>query len=224
MKRVALALAAVLAACGSGDAVTDGPARYLALGDSYTIGESVAEEERWPNLLAERLEGSDHGSIEVEIIATTGWTTAELDAGIDAADPQGPYDLVSLLIGVNNQFRGLDIDAYRMEFAGLLDRAIGFAGGDPGRVFVVSIPDWGVTPFAVSAGRSSEIVGEQIDAFNAVNRDETEQRGVAWVDVTAISRSGEPDLIAQDGLHPSGEQYRRWVDAIYPVVAAMLDR
>lgn len=223
MRRAAIALVVLAAACGGDATPSDGPVRYLALGDSYTIGEGVDEPERWPNQLASRLEGSNHGPIAVEIIAATGWTTTQLEAGIDTGDPRGPFDLVSVLIGVNNQFRGLALGSYRVEFAALLDRAIELAGGDPGRVLVVSIPDWGVTPYAGSVGRSPAVVGEQIDAFNAANRDEAVRRGVPWVDVTAISRSGVPDLLAPDGLHPSAEQYRLWVEVIHPVVVEMLD-
>src|SRR5262245_36096527 len=122
--------------------------RFLALGDSYTIGESVDPAERWPNQLAALLRGGAMAVDDVQIIATTGWTTDELSAAIDKADPRGPYALVSLLIGVNNQYRGRSAESFRPEFAGLLQRAIGFAGGEARRVFVVSIPDWGVMPFA----------------------------------------------------------------------------
>ena len=122
--------------------------RYLALGDSYTIGESVAATERFPVQLAQTLKMP-----EPQIIAKTGWTTDELNAAIDAADPKGPFDLVTLLIGVNNQYRGRDAEQYRGEFAALLKRAIRFAGGDAKKVIVVSIPDWGVTPFAEGRDR-----------------------------------------------------------------------
>jgi lysophospholipase L1-like esterase len=158
--------------------------------------------------------------VSVEIVARTGWTTAELDAGIDAAAPVGPFDLVTLQIGVNDQYRGLPVDGYRVEFAGALDRAIGFAGGDPGRVIVVSIPDWGVTPFAGSRDRS--LVSSAIDAFNDANREVALAAGAEWVDVTGISRSGDPGLVAGDGLHPSADQYTRWVEAVLPVARRIL--
>jgi lysophospholipase L1-like esterase len=186
-----------------------GKARYLALGDSYTIGESVAEADRWPNQLARAL-----GAANPEIIARTGWTTDELSAEIDRFLPKGPYELVTLLIGVNNQYRARDVNQYRKEFAVLLKRAIGFAGGDPQRVIVVSIPDWGVTPFA--EGRDRAKIAREIDQYNAVNREETAKAGAKYADITPISRRDDPSLIAGDGLHPSGKQYAEWVKAITP--------
>lgn len=188
--------------------------RFLALGDSYTIGESVAEAERWPNQLAERLK-VEGLPVVVTIIARTGWTTDELAAAIDRASPQGPYDLVSLLIGVNNQYRGRDADEYHREFRALLERAIAFAGGEPAHVIVLSIPDWGVTPFA--SGRDRAQIAQEIDTFNAINRTEAELRGVAYVDVTPVSRQAtfDPELIAGDGLHPSGKMYAEWAEMAF---------
>lgn len=188
--------------------------RFLALGDSYTIGESVAEAERWPNQLAERLK-VEGLPVVVTIIARTGWTTDELATAIDQASLQGPYDLVSLLIGVNNQYRGRDADEYHREFRALLERAIAFAGGESGRVIVLSIPDWGVTPFA--SGRDRAQIAQEIDTFNAINRTEAELRGVAYVDVTPVSRRAtfEPELIAGDGLHPSGKMYAEWTEMAF---------
>lgn len=194
------------------------PIRVLALGDSYTIGESVEESERWPVQLARALEGSGYAVAEVQIIARTGWTTFELDAGIDAADPQGPFDLVTLLIGVNNQFRGLDPVEYREDFSALLDRAQGFSAGP---VLVVSIPDWGVTPFGARYDPSQ--VAIEIDLFNAIASEEATARGVPFVDITPISRSGDPILVAGDGLHPSGAQYGAWVTEILPTALRLLD-
>jgi undecaprenyl-diphosphatase len=182
-------------------------ARYLALGDSYTIGESVAPSERFPVQLAEALRLG-----EPQIIAKTGWTTDELNAAIDAANPSGPFELVTLLIGVNNQYRGRDAEQYRGEFAGLLQRAIGFAGGDPKKVIVVSIPDWGVTPFA--EGRDRAKIATEIDRYNAVNREEALRAGARYVDITPISRGNDPALVAADGLHPSGKQYAEWARKI----------
>ena len=228
MRRLrALLVAAVflLASCGGEDgAVTTSEVeslRFLALGDSYTIGESVDPSERWPEVLADRLEEEGLPPVEVKIIARTGWTTNELDAGITAADPEGPYDLVTLQIGVNDQFRGFDIEVFRAEFVALLDRAIGFADGDEESVIVVSIPDWGVTPFASSY--DSEQIAAEIDDFNAVAREEAERAGAHWVDVTGISRSGGDELVADDGLHPSAEQYRLWVEEILPVAVSVLE-
>lgn len=193
--------------------------RYLALGDSYTIGEGVAAHERWPTLLAQALEKSGFALVEVQIVARTGWTTSDLNDAIDDAGPQGPFDVVSLLIGSNNQFREHYIGEYRMEFVGLLDRAIGFASGDPSRVIVVSIPDWGVTPFGASY--EPEKVAAEIDAFNAVAEEAAERAGANWVDVTAISRRTDPGLVG-DKLHPSGVQYEEWVEVILPVALTAL--
>jgi lysophospholipase L1-like esterase len=189
--------------------------RYLALGDSYTIGESVASTERFPVQLAREL-----GLGEPQIIAKTGWTTDELNTAIDAANPQSPYDLVTLLIGVNNQYRGRDAEQYRGEFAALLQRAIGFAGGNARKVVVVSIPDWGVTPFA--EGRDRARIGAEIDRYNAINREETARAGARYADITPRSRGGDPALVAGDGLHPSGKQYGEWVKVILPEARAAL--
>jgi lysophospholipase L1-like esterase len=196
--------------------------RFLALGDSYTIGESVAPDERWPNQLATLLEAQGYEVPEPQIIARTGWTTGELSAGIDAAGPEGPYELVSLLIGVNNQYRGLDRKVYQTEFRELLRRAIDLAGGEAGRVLVLSIPDWGVTPFA--AGRDQGRIAAEIDAYNAINRAEAAKAGSCYVDVTPISRvaAGKASLIAEDGLHPSGEMYGEWAQLALPAALAAL--
>jgi lysophospholipase L1-like esterase len=192
--------------------------RYLALGDSYTIGESVAESERFPVQLVARLKKDGHDLGAPWIIARTGWTTDELDAAITAAGPTGPFDLVTLLIGVNNQYRKRDAEQYRGEFRALLKRAVGFAGGDPSRVIVVSIPDWCVTPFAKEGGRANE--GGEIDRYNRVNREETEAAHAKYIDITPISREAvnDPALLAEDGLHPSGKMYGRWVELIVPAV------
>jgi lysophospholipase L1-like esterase len=198
--------------------------RFLALGDSYTIGESVSPAERWPVQLGAllRAEGIDIG--DPTIIAVTGWTTDELRAGIDRADPRGPFDLVSLLIGVNNQYRGRSRDEYREQFAALLQRAIGFAGGNARRVLVLSIPDWGATPFAARLERDPAAVAAELDAFNAVNRAEAERLGAHYIDVTPISREAarDPSLIADDGLHPSGKMYAEWARLALPAARAAL--
>lgn len=198
--------------------------RFLALGDSYTIGESVAVADRWPNQLALHLRQSGIAIADPEITAKTGWTTDELSTAIDAARPQGPYALVTLLIGVNNQYRGRDAEQYRKEFAVLLKRAIAFAGGDPKRVVVVSIPDWGVTPFA--SGRDRAKIGREIDLFNGINREETKRAGARYADVTPESRlaAADPTLVAPDGLHPSAKMYAQWVSVIEPQARAALGR
>ena len=203
---------------------TERPYRYLALGDSYTIGESVPVADRWPVQLVAALRAQGLAIADPEIIAKTGWTTAELANGIDQAQAQGPYDLVSLLIGVNNQYRGLSQEQYREEFVELLDTAVAFANNDPNRVFVVSIPDWGVTPFGQR--RDSEEVSAAIDAFNAINRAETENRGIVYIDITPISQQAIDNrtLIADDGLHPSGKMYRLWVEEMQPAVCRLLSK
>ena len=200
------------------------PLRYLALGDSYTIGESVLENERWPVQLVAALRAQGILVEDAEIIAKTGWTTDELSSAIIEANPQGPYNLVSLLIGVNNQYRGRSQEEYRGQFVDLLNQAITFAGDDPERVFVVSIPDWGVTPFA--ARQDAEAIGAEIDAFNAINKEETERAGAFYIDITSISRRAleEPQLIADDGLHPSGMMYAEWVGIIKPIVVDILTK
>jgi lysophospholipase L1-like esterase len=198
--------------------------RILALGDSYTIGEAVAAEERWPLRLAAMLRARDVHVAEPTIVATTGWTTDELARGIDSANPRRTFDVVTLLIGVNNQYRGRSSDEYRDQFRSLLTRAVGFAGGHPARVVVLSIPDWSVTPFAARRDRA-HIVGE-IDAFNAINREEAKHAGARYVDITPISRraADEPALLAPDGLHPSGAMYAAWAAEALPVVWEILGR
>jgi lysophospholipase L1-like esterase len=194
--------------------------RFLALGDSYTIGEGVDEAERWPRQLAALLRAEGVSVDEPLIIARTGWTTDELAAALDQADLHGPFDLVSLLIGVNNQYRGRSADEYRLEFRALLRRAIELAEGRAARVLVLSIPDWGVTPFA--EGRDRAAIASAIDLLNAVNRDEALQAGAGYVDVTPISRRAAQDaaLLAGDGLHPSGGMYAEWARLALPAARA----
>jgi lysophospholipase L1-like esterase len=188
---------------------------YLALGDSYTIGQDVEENERFPVQLVNRLSDSDVKIDSPTIIARTGWTTDELARGIEDAKLTGTYDLVTLLIGVNNQYRGRDTAEYRRQFRELLNKAVGFANGIEKRVIVVSIPDYGVTPFGIS---NAERIGADIDIFNNINREETELKKANYVYITSISRAAkdDPSLIAKDGLHPSGKMYSFWVDAIFP--------
>jgi len=227
MRYISLLFVALFSACASISPVSvsgenDMPdVRYLALGDSYTIGESVAEEDRWPNQLAKLLE-SEGTKVDVTIIARTGWTVGELWQGIQAMKPGPPFDLVSLLIGVNDQYRGYDINEYRERFNFLLSRSIEYAGGHPNRVIVLSIPDWGVTPFA--SGRNPELIAKDIDNFNRINREESEKAGVHYVDITAISREAvnDPSLIAPDGLHPSGKMYSEWTKLVLPKVFDVL--
>ena len=196
--------------------------RFLALGDSYTIGESVDENDRWPVQLARLLRAEGISMEDPVIIAKTGWTTDELAKAIDEQDPRGPFDLVSLLIGVNNQYRGRSADEYRDEFRALLTRAIGFAGGEAKHVVVLSIPDWGVTPFA--EGRDRNRIAREIDLFNAINVQETARAGCHYLDITPESRTAhvEKSLVASDGLHPSEKMYADWARRIVPKVLPFL--
>ena len=215
-----LLLAGVLA--GSGNET--GSLRYLALGDSYTIGEGIDAPGRWPQQLVERLRSDGVDLADPTIVATTGWTTDELSAGMDAATLVPPYDLVTLSIGVNNQYRGRDTDNYRREFSALLQRAVALAGLRPERVVVVSIPDWGVTAFGRGSGRDTTVIAHELDRFNAINRDEARAQAIAWADVSAISRraGSAADQLAADGLHPSARQYSAWLEAILPLARQAL--
>ncbi|HVR82153.1 MAG TPA: SGNH/GDSL hydrolase family protein [Luteimonas sp.] len=200
--------------------------RYLALGDSYSIGEGVAPEARWPVQLAHALRAGGIALGDPRIIASTGWTTDELDAAIDVAPPSGDHDFVSLLIGVNNQYRGHDVDDYRTGFAALLERAIGFAGGRRERVLVLSIPDWGVTRFGRESGRDPATIARELDAYNVAARDICAARDVAFVDITQFSRErgAEAAMLADDGLHPSAAMYTLWAQAALPVARRLLAR
>ena len=199
-------------------------ASYVALGDSYTIGEGVAAEERWPNQLAALLRKDRIAIDEPDIVARTGWTTDELSTAMEGHPFHPPYALVTLLIGVNNQYRGRDLDNYRVEFKALLERAIKLAGGESKRVVVVSIPDWGVTQFGKSSGRDIHEIARQLDAYNAANAQIATMLHCGYADVTAISRDGgdRPDMLVGDGLHPSALMYGRWASAIAPVAKAAL--
>ena len=196
--------------------------RYLALGDSYTIGTGVSEGDRWPAQLVWLLRTGHLDVAEPEYVAHDGWTTADLSAGIRDAAPRGAFELVSLLIGVNNQYRGLALEAYRTEFRDLLALAITFAGGEARRVMVLSIPDWSVTPFA--NGRDRSRIALEIGAFNAVNREEAARAKTTHVDVTPTSRLAgtQAGLLARDGLHPSGTMYARWAELALPGARAAL--
>jgi lysophospholipase L1-like esterase len=197
--------------------------RYLALGDSYTIGEGVAPLQRWPSLLANKLREQHVPLGDPVYIAQTGWTTSELRNGIRVAREKGRYDLVTLLVGVNNQYRGESIDTFHREFHDLLGQAITFARSKPAHVIAISIPDWGVTPFAL--GRDRATISAQIDAFNRAAQEETTKAGAAWVDITPLSRKAATDmkLLAGDGLHPSEHMYSEWVELIAPIVRKILE-
>lgn len=202
---------------------------YLALGDSYTIGEGVEAAGRWPMQLAARLRDAGVAIADPRIIATTGWTTDELAAAMDEAEPLGDWDFVSLLIGVNNQYRGRAVDEYVGEFHRLLRRAIALTGDRADRMLALSIPDWGATPFAFASGRDRQAIAFELDAYNAAARALCAAEGVAFVDITGISRAeagrdggDAADMLAEDGLHPSAAQYARWADAALPVARGLL--
>jgi lysophospholipase L1-like esterase len=200
--------------------------KFLALGDSYTIGEGVAPHERWPDQLVAALRklGIDIG--DAEIVARTGWTTDELSGALEAHTLHPPYALVTLLIGVNNQYRGRDVDNYRTEFSALIERAIALAGGVPGHVVVVSIPDWGVTRFGRESGRDVARIARELDEYNAANAQIATMRHVRYVDVAGVSRDGgeRADMLVSDGLHPSAAMYARWLEAILPAARAALEQ
>ncbi len=198
--------------------------KYLALGDSYTIGEAVAPDLNWPNQLCQKLGERNIEIAPAQIIATTGWTTDELTAAIDQADPPQDFDLVSLSIGVNNQYRARSVAEFSEQFEQLLLRAIGLAKHRADRVFVVSIPDWGITRFAADNQRSAAQIRQDIDSFNACKANICRKHNVRWIDITPCSRaqSGKSDMFAADGLHPSAEQYRLWMQEIFPVVLNLL--
>ena len=189
------------------------PIRYLALGDSYTIGESVPSDQNFPAQLVDSLKASGVTVSSYNIIAQTGWTTTNLKLAIEASTLKDTFNLVSLLIGVNNQYQGKSIGLYEQEFVELAERAIQFAGGKKDHVFVVSIPDYGYTPF----GKNNQMtISSEIDLYNSINKRLSDSLGLKYYNITPISRRGlsEPDLVAGDGLHPSAKMYKLWIDLI----------
>lgn len=197
--------------------------RYLALGDSYTVAEGIPASESFPAQLVQALRKRDVAIEAPKVVATTGWTTADLLTALKAQPPEPPYDLISLLIGVNNQYQGLPLDSYATEFEELLHLAMGWVPA-PERVFVLSIPDWGVTPFATAQGRDPEQIRQQIQAFNAINARLSYQAGVQYLQITEISREARRGALylAEDGLHYSGKMYTRWVEQLFPRVWRVL--
>ena len=197
---------------------------YLALGDSYTIGESVDTADRFLVQLANLLNSMDYNISNPEIIAQTGWTTNELLSEINKNEPVGKFNIVTLLIGVNNQYRGGDLEVYREEFKVLLNKAISYTS-EPKNVIILSIPDWGVTPFAINSGRDPNKIKSEIDQFNAINKTESLNSGVSYINITDISREAEDDssLLAEDGLHPSGKMYSLWVERMIETAKNILD-
>src|SRR5215203_1393540 len=187
---------------------------YLALGDSYTIGQSVLSSENFPNQTVQLLNQQNYNFKSLELLATTGWTTDELQTNINNHVFTPPYDFVSLLIGVNNQYRGRPVETYKPEFENLLKQAIQFAGGKADHVIVLSIPDWGVTPFA--NGRDRAQIAKEIDEYNAANKAISENYKVNYFDITPWTREAANDLslVAADGLHPSAKEYKRWSEKL----------
>ena len=190
------------------------PLRFLALGDSYTVGEGIFPEESWPYLLAQRLTSSGFPCNPPEIIAKTGWSSDELLAAVEAANPQGPYDIVTIMIGVNNQYRGRHRETIIDDLLRLVAIALALAGGKPERVYTISIPDWGCSPFGQT--KNPRLIRRQIDAYNKVISVETRRRVSAFIDVTKLSRLATrvPQFNAADHLHPSGAMHHLWMERI----------
>lgn len=199
---------------------------YLALGDSYTIGEAVEQELSFPYQLLKELESQNISLASPKIIAKTGWTTDELQTAIKEENLSQKFDIVTLLIGVNNQYRGNSTVTYRKEFKELLQTAISYAGGIKKHVFVVAIPDWGVTPFGKASGKDVQTIASEIDRFNAINREETLALGISYTDITPGSRAAATDLslVATDGLHPSGKMYASWALAVAKNVKLVINK
>ena len=202
---------------------------YLALGDSYTIGEQVLLNQNFPYQFIRKMRkytyhaGKQFSFAAPEIVAKTAWTTDELAAGIDAwvFDPAG-YDMVSLLIGVNDQYRGRSVTGFEEQFSELLQKAIDFARGNSDNVYVLSIPDWGITPFA--AGRDVEVIAREIDTFNSAAEYISKERRCNFLDITTGQREfgNLKDYLAPDGLHPSEKEYNRWADSLVGRVLSIL--
>lgn len=219
-----LLLLPLLAACQN-NPDTSSPKQeisFLALGDSYTIGESVPKDQRWSVQLTDSLQNSDIPMDDPKIIAKTGWTTAELQKAIDKNQIHSNYDLVSLLIGVNNQYQGLEFSRFKQEFDELLQKAITFADGNTDHVFVVSIPNYGVTPFGQE--KNPKQIREELKRYNKTAQSIADQYEVTFINITPISEqaSDNPDLLADDKLHPSGEMYQLWIDKILPEIIPKL--
>lgn len=214
-----------LVVCSPSPMNTNDQISYLALGDSYTIGESVGDDERYPVQLTEELRSRGIDMLDPVVIATTGWTTLDLKSAMEKAELKGrTFGLVSLLIGVNDQYQGKIFEEYEPNFRMLLESAIALAGGNPEKVFVISIPDYAFTPFGQQ--RNTEKITRELNAYNATNKLIVDQYNVSYFDITPISRLGleDPTLVAADGLHPSAEMYRRWVESFIDDVYKKLTR
>ena len=196
----------------------------MALGDSYTIGESVAATQNFPFQLQDTLAKSTNSTVDYKIIARTGWTTTNLLNAIENENPATDYDLVTLLIGVNNQFQGKPFSLYEQEFLDLLNKAIALASGNKDRVIVVSIPDYAFTPFGQKREDPKKISAE-IDQYNAFAKQIATENGVLFQNITDITRHGltDPSLVANDGLHPSGKAYQLFVDRLFQKALSVID-
>jgi len=197
---------------------------YLALGDSYTIGQSVKVRERYPVQTVEQLRSEGFNIAEAEIIATSGWTTGNLLEAVKDKTKVPVYDMVTLLIGVNNQYQRRSVDEYRAQFSLLLKKAIRFAGNRPARVVVLSIPDYSVTPFANNSNK--EKISREINLFNSINRRLSAAYHVNYLNITTESRKAARDhsLIAYDDLHFSGKEYCIWTSLLAPVISEALKK
>jgi lysophospholipase L1-like esterase len=230
-----LVICSIVIGCSSGSSISSGGSgsqagahadtsknRFLALGDSYTIGEGVEPSERWPEVLVSMIRAKGFSIGDPQIIAKTGWTTTDLMRAIDRADLKGPYALVTLMIGVNNQFQGKSVEEFRTDLSALIKKALDLAGGVRVHVVVVSIPDWSVSPFA--AGKDRGQIAASIDRFNAVVQDLVARNGILSADVTTTSRAAtDSTMFAADGLHPSGAQHALWARVIFdPAVGAVM--
>ncbi|MDZ7714644.1 MAG: SGNH/GDSL hydrolase family protein [Balneolaceae bacterium] len=191
---------------------------YLALGDSYTIGEAVEESERWPVQLQKALAENGVMVSDPQIIAQTGWTTTDLRSAIENTELNPPYDLVSLLIGVNDQYQGIDIEEYPDNFRFLLNKAIELAGDRPDHVLVLSIPDYGATPFGKE--HNPRVINRELKQYNTINRKISDELGVMYVDIFSASLKAvnNEELTASDDLHPSGAMYQLWVEEVMQVL------
>lgn len=236
MKTIWIALVAVLSCLpatsisaqsinmNSKDTAAQHVLNYLALGDSYTIGEMVPADQSYPNQAAALLNKKGRHINPPTIIAKTGWRTDELIQGITNANLTQKFDIVTLLIGVNNQYQNMDTAIYRREFVQLLKTSISLAKDDKHHVFILSIPDWGVTPFA--NGRNLEKIATEIDAYNRINKEESKKEGVNYINITSFYRDmgDDPAYIANDKLHPSGKMYEKWAKLVANAIEGRLNR
>jgi lysophospholipase L1-like esterase len=195
---------------------------YLALGDSYTIGQNVAIQDRFPAQTVALLRASGVSIQDPKYVATTGWTTTNLTNAIAAENLKGAYDVISLLIGVNDQYQRMDTTGYRIRFTQLVNKSIELAGFQKTKVFVLSIPDYSATPFVPTADKAR--VRKEIDEFNAINKEITLRNSIVYLDITPSTREAETNatLLANDGLHPSGLEYKKWAERLAPLIKPVL--